>query len=159
MDQGMNPTVHECWEFRNEMHIITESLNLYSTIKGWDNPTVGLGLTSLFRMDILAIWTLQMSLNWGKETFAVRGEEYGDVAAVHGILSSTGEVLLGLSYSGREKWGIIWEYLWRFILQEVQLLANIDNAATSGILLQSPNIHSCHYTLTHAPKCGLILAW
>lgn len=62
-----------------------------------------LGLTSLFKMDILAIWTLQMSLNWGKEISAMRGEEYGDVAAAYGILASTGQVLLGLKYSEREK--------------------------------------------------------
>lgn len=35
---------------------------------------------------------------------------------------------------------------------------HIDNTETSAILLQSPNIHSCHYTPTHAPKDGLILA-
>lgn len=66
-----------------------------------------------------------MSCNWGKEIFAVRWEEYGDVAAVRGILSSTGQILLGLNYSGREKWGIIWEYLRRFILWKGQVLANV----------------------------------
>lgn len=77
------------------------------------------------RMDIFEIWALQMSHNWGKEISAVRGEEYSDVASVHGILSSTGQILLGLNYPGREKWGIIRKYLWRFILWAVQLVANV----------------------------------
>lgn len=156
--QSRCPTVHECWKMRNETQITIEWPGIFSLqlrdeiiqLWGWDWTPL---LEHIGRRFGLRKWALTEEQN-----FLLWEERNVVMWLLCKMFSSTRQILSGLKLFREWKMRHYLRVSMKVYLTESTVVANILTTQTSGILLQFLSIPFCHYTPTHAPNHGLILA-